>query len=379
VWVRGDLCELNRNDRWAYVFMTLRDPEVDATLRLRMSRRAFDRLQPAPTVDSLVLVHGWPSVFERTAELSLRVDHVESVGEGALLARIEQARRRLAADGIFDESRKRPPPFWPRLIGIVCGSDAAAPRDVIENARTRFPAARFVLAETPVQGPAAAAGIVAALQHLEQEPEVDVVVVTRGGGSLEDLLAFSDESVCRAIAACRVPVVSAVGHERDTPLCDLAADVRASTPTAAARLIVPDRAAEIANLERLRDGARRSLARRVERASTSLAALAARPALRSPGRWVESRQEALGRARGSLDAAAGALVPGRREGADALAARLRTVAPPATLARGYAIVRTAARTVVSDAAALAAGDEVELVLSRGSAAATVTEVTRAGG
>jgi exodeoxyribonuclease VII large subunit len=374
IWVEGELCELSRHERWATVFMTLKDPGEEASLRVTMARWAFDRLSPPPENGMLVHVWGRASVFERSGELSLRADRLEPAGEGALLARLEAVRRRLDADGLFAAERKRPLPFWPTAIGLVAGREAAAPRDVIENARRRFPAARFVVAETAVQGPGAAFGIAAALRRLQARPEVEVIVVTRGGGSLEDLLPFSDEGVCRAIAASRVPVVSAVGHERDTPLCDLVADVRASTPTEAARLIVPDREAELANLDRLRSAGRRAASRAVADAARSLAALANRPALRRPEHWAQTRREALARLRGHLDAAPAAIVARRAERLESTGARLHALAPGATLERGYAIVLDDDGGAVRDAASLHPDQRVELRLARGHAGARIEEV-----
>ena len=292
VWVSGDLSELNRNDRWATAFLTLRDPVEGCTLRVTIARWVLDQVAPPLEAGSNVLVHGRPSVFERTSELSLRADRIERAGDGAVLARIEEARRRLAADGLLDDARKRPLPFWPRRIGLISGREAAAPRDVMENTWLRFPAARFLLVETAVQGPAAVGGIAAALARLDAEPDVDVIVLTRGGGSLEDLLPFSDEALCRAIAACGTPVVSAVGHERDVPLCDLVADARASTPTGAARIIVPDRTAELENLARLRSAAEREGRRALREARLGLEALAGTTRAAAPrplGRAPEGR------------------------------------------------------------------------------------------
>jgi exodeoxyribonuclease VII large subunit len=376
IWVAGDLSELNRNDRWATAFLTLKDPEEGSTLRVTIARWALDQVTPALEAGSHVMVYGRPSLFERTCELSLRATRIERAGDGAVLARIEEARRRLAADGLLDESRKRPLPFWPRRIGLICGREAAAPRDVMENAWLRFPAARFVTVETAVQGSGAVAGISAALARLDAEPDVDVIVVTRGGGSLEDLLPFSDEALCRAIAACSTPVVSAIGHERDVPLCDLVADARASTPTGAARLIVPDRNAELENLARLRSAAEREGRRALRDARLGLEALAARPELCRPGLWVERRRGELAERRVRLDRLPRTLVEARRRETVSLADRLRALSPQATLERGYAIALAPAP--VRDASELSAGQAVELRLARGSASVRVEEV-RPGG
>ena len=373
VWVSGDVSELSRNPSWGFVFLTLKDPDEGATLRVTIPRWQFDR-SPTET-GAHVLVHGRPSVFEPRGELSLRADRIEPTGDGSLLQRIEALRAKLAAEGLFADARKRPLPFWPRAIGLIGGRGAAAPDDVVKNVRARLPGARFVLCETAVQGPSAPPGIVAAVEALDRADEVDVIVVTRGGGSLEDLLAFSDETVCRAIAACSTPVVSAVGHERDAPLCDLVADVRASTPTAAARLIGPDAAVELVNVDRLRSATRRAAERAHANARAQLEALAARPALNRPSAWVESRNESLGRARLRLDASRQATVTARAQRLEALRARLHTVSPQATLERGYAIALTADGHAITDAAALSVDELVALRLARGRATARIATLT----
>jgi exodeoxyribonuclease VII large subunit len=266
LWVEGEIGDLRYNPKFGFTFLTLRDPDEGATLSVTMSRWAFERIDPRPVEGQRVQVHGKVTLYDKRAELSLRADRIEPAGDGALLARIEEARRRLDADGLFDAMRKRQPPLWPRGIGLIAGHEAAAPLDVIRNSRARLPSARFVLAETAVQGERAVPEILRALLALDARADVDVIVIARGGGSLEDLLPFSDEGLCRAIAACSTVVVSAVGHERDVPLCDLVADRRASTPTDAARLIVPDARQELENVERLRSSARRCAERVVVRA-----------------------------------------------------------------------------------------------------------------
>jgi exodeoxyribonuclease VII large subunit len=378
LWVEGEIGDLRYNPKFGFTFLTLRDPDEGATLSVTMARWAFERIDPRPMEGQRVQVHGKVTLYDKRAELSLRADRIEPAGDGALLARIEEARRRLDADGLFDALRKRQPPLWPRGIGLIAGREAAAPLDVIRNARARLASARFVLAETAVQGDRAVPEIMRALAALDARPDVDVIVIARGGGSLEDLLPFSDEGLCRAIAACSTVVVSAVGHERDVPLCDLVADRRASTPTDAARLIVPDARQELENVERLRSSARRGAERIVVRARERLEALASRPALRSASWWVVSRREALGRLRGVLDGAPQRALAVRAERAEQLVARLRAVAPQATLERGYAIVIDERGLAVRDAAAIAAGDRVDLRLARGGAGARIEEVRADG-
>src|SRR5207248_8979688 len=264
-----EVTELRRQAAWQTVFFTLKDPEDGACLGVTMPRGQFDGLRLDLANGERVHVYGRPELWEARGDFRLRALSIERFGLGAHLAAIERLKPKLAAEGLFAPERKRPLPRFPRAVGLVTGNDAAAKRDVVATLTARFPPARVVVAETYVQGPRAAAAIVDALRALAARPDVDVVVVARGGGSFEDLLPFSDERLVRAIASSPVPVVSAVGHEQDTPLCDLAADVRASTPTAAGRLVVPDYAALVASLERARagleSGARRSIHRHAER------------------------------------------------------------------------------------------------------------------
>ncbi|HWG56011.1 MAG TPA: exodeoxyribonuclease VII large subunit, partial [Gaiellaceae bacterium] len=240
LWIEGEVTELRRSAAWGSVFFTLKDPADGACLPASMPRPRFDALRLDLADGERVHVYGRPELYAAKAEFRLRVLSIERFGLGAHLAALERLKATLAAEGLFAQERKRSLPRFPRRIGIVTGNDAAAKRDVLTTITTRFPAADVVVAETVVQGPRAAAGIAEALRAVASAPGVDVVVLTRGGGSFDDLLPFSDERVVRAVAACPVPVVSAVGHEQDTPLCDLAADVRASTPTAAGKLVVPD-------------------------------------------------------------------------------------------------------------------------------------------
>ena len=297
-----------------------------------------------------MLVEGKAEIYEAKGELSFRATTIERLGLGDHLAAIERLKRVLAAEGLFAAERKRPLPRFPRAVGVVTGADAAARGDVIASIQARFPAAHIVIAETRVQGASAGARIAATLGRVAAHPAVDVVIVTRGGGSFEDLLPFSDEAVVRAFARCPVPVVSAVGHEQDTPLCDLAADVRASTPTAAARLVVPDLGELSAGLVRLRDqldgSVRRALARDRERLERDRLRLRAAPVL-----LLEHRRVAL----------------------DHAAARLQALSPRATLARGYAVVRSGG-AAVKDAATVARGSRLEIELATGGLAATVEEV-----
>ena len=256
VWVEGEITELRRHERWATVFFTLKDPADGSCVGVAMARGRFDALRLDLADGERVHVFGRPELYEQRGEFKLRALTIERFGVGAHLASLERLKATLAAEGLFADARKRPLPYLPRRIGIVTGNDAAAKRDVVTTICSRFPPASVLVAETYVQGPRAAAEIVAAIGALCEHPDVDVVVLTRGGGSFEDLLPFSDERVVRAVAECPVPVVSAVGHEQDTPLCDLAADVRASTPTAAGKLVVPELTELFGRLDRARGDAR---------------------------------------------------------------------------------------------------------------------------
>lgn len=350
VWVEGEVTDLRRQDAWVSVFFTLKEAATGATLQVTMGRRAFDALELGLLEGENVHVEGCAEVHATRGTLAFRATTIERFGLGEHLAAIERLKRVLAAEGLFAEDRKRPLPRFPRAVGILTGADAAARGDLVTAITTRYPPARIVVCETRLQGRTAPRSISAGLARLVSHPDVDVVVVTRGGGSFEDLLPFSDEAVVRAVAACPVPVVSAVGHEQDTPLCDLAADVRASTPTAAARLVVPDLDTLVAHLERtrerLRSGVRRAAGRdreRLTRASDRLAA--------APRRLVERR-------RAALEVASG---------------RLGALSPRATLARGYAIVRSAG-SIVRSATDVGVGDGLEIELSAGAVDARVEAV-----
>ena len=350
LWIEGEVTELRRQEGWQSVFFTLKDPGDGACLGVSMPRTAFDALRLDVGDGDRVHVFGRPELYEARGVFRLRALGIEPVGLGAVLAGIERLKRTLAAEGLFAVERKRALPLFPRRIGLLTGTDAAAKRDFLTAVAARFPAAQVVVAETYVQGPPAPAAIEGTLRALAGEPEVDVIVLARGGGSFDDLLPFSDERVVRALAASPVPVVSAVGHEQDTPLSDLVADARASTPTAAARLVVPDEEELRERLERLRERLANDAGRIVERAQRDLAADRDRLA-RAPALLIE-------RKRAWLDAAAG---------------RLRALSPRATLERGYAIVRSDDE-VVRSAAAVGEGVRVDVELAEGGFGARVEEV-----
>jgi len=346
VWVEGEVTELKRHARWASVFFTLKDPDDGSCVAVQMPRGQFDALRLDLADGERVHVYGRPELFAQRGDFRLRALTVERFGVGAHLAALERLKQTLAAEGLFADERKRPLPLLPRRIGLVTGNDAAAKRDVIATIQSRFPAARVLVAETYVQGPRAAVGVVEALERLCAEPDVDVIVLTRGGGSFEDLLPFSDERLVRAVAGCRVPVVSAVGHEQDTPLCDLAADRRASTPTAAGKLVVPELSQLSEGLDRARHALARCVRRTLERDAERLERTATR--LRTaPQRSLERQRESIERVRERLGRAPALAIERKRAALESSAGRLRVLSPQKTLQRGYAIVRTDTQLVTS--------------------------------
>jgi exodeoxyribonuclease VII large subunit len=373
VWVEGEVAELRRRDAWAFVFWTLKDLGGSATAAVRMARSTYDRLAAPPVEGARLHVLVRPEVSQKSGQLSLRALRLEPFGAGALAAQLEERKRRLAAEGLFAQERKRPLPRFPRAIGLVCGHDAAAKHDVVEGIRTRFPPARIVLAETTVQGDGAATGIRLSLAKLDADPAVEVIVLARGGGSLDDLAPFSDEALCRAIAASATPVVSAIGHEQDTPLCDLVADVRASTPTHAARLVVPDAAALRREDGALLERGRRVLADRLRREREALGLLAARPVLRTPSGFLSWRREGLGSLRERLRAAPARRLERERRDLAATASQLRALGPASTLERGYAIALGPDGHAVCDPAQAPPGTLLDLRLARGRVAARVED------
>jgi exodeoxyribonuclease VII large subunit len=381
VWVEGQLAQVTARAGTGTAFLVLRDPAADVSLQLTAPMGLVRDSGGAIAEGNRVIVHGKPSFFLGRGTLSLRVDQIRAVGVGELLARIERLRRLLAAEGLFDPALKRRLPFLPGCIGLVTGRASAAEHDVVTNAQARWPAVRFRIEPVAVQGGLAVPQIVDALAALDRDPEVDVIVLARGGGSVEDLLPFSDETLCRAVAACRTPVVSAIGHEPDTPLVDHVADLRCSTPTEAGRRLVPDLAEETARISGLRDRARRALAGWVDREERLLVALRGRPVLSEPLRALDQRADEVSRLR---EAARGSLVRGldRREtDIEHVRARLATLGPAATLARGYAVVQRvpagsgpdATLPVLRSVDEVSAGDRLRIRVADGPVTAAVTD------
>jgi exodeoxyribonuclease VII large subunit len=356
VWVEGQIAELSR--RGGTAFLTLRDPIAAVSVRVICPASVLDAAQPPPAEGTRVVIWAKPEFNAARGSFALAAAEVRAVGIGELLARLERLRAELAAEGLFRAERKRPLPFLPGTVGLICGRDSAAERDVLRNATRRWPAVRFRVEQVAVQGVRATEEIILALQRLDADAKVQVIIIARGGGSIEDLLPFSAEELVRAVAGCRTPVISAIGHEQDVPLLDLVADVRASTPTDAARRAVPDVAEQLELVHQLRARARRSLTGRLDREASWLAAVRSRPVLASPERELDRRQEQVlalaERGRIAMTADLG------RRSADLahIRARLVALSPAATLRRGYAIVQQADGHVVVRAAEVAAGDRL---------------------
>jgi exodeoxyribonuclease VII large subunit len=365
VWVEGQITQLTRRPGTSTVFLTLRDPAADISVQVTCPRTVYDVVDPPVTEGARVVVRARPTYYIPRGTLALAASDIRPVGLGELLARLERLKRLLAAEGLFAPERKRRPPFLPTKIGLVCGRDSAAEHDVLENTRRRWPAARFRVENVAVQGSHAAGEVIEALRRLHADAEVDVIVVARGGGAVEDLLPFSDEGLIRAVAACPTPIVSAIGHEQDTPLLDLVADVRASTPTDAARRIVPDVAEEATRIQQLRTRARQVLTTWLDHETAALRAARSRSALSDPGRelgrWAEEIDALRTRARRSTTQ----LLDRAEDNLGHQLARVRALSPRATLERGYAVLQKADGVVVRDPAQVSVGEALAARVASG--------------
>jgi exodeoxyribonuclease VII large subunit len=373
VWVEGQIAQLSRRPGAGVVFLTLRDPSRDISITVTCFRAVYDAVADTVAEGARVVVHAKPEWYAPRGQLSLRAAEIRPVGMGELLARLEQLKKALTAEGLFDLDRKKPLPFLPQLIGLVCGRASAAERDVLENARLRWPAVRFEVRNVPVQGAYAVPQVIEAVRSLDALRDVEVIVVARGGGSVEDLLPFSDERLVRAVAACRTPVVSAIGHEPDSPLLDLVADLRASTPTDAAKKIVPDVREEVLRIQQLRDRARRIVTHRLEREEHGLAAALSRPSMARPQRMVEEREEQITglvhRARRCL----GHLLDRADADLGHTRARVLALSPAATLQRGYAVLQREDGTVVRAAMEVKEDEKLRARVAEGEFSVRVTD------
>lgn len=348
IWVEGEIAQLNDRAGSGMIYMRLRDPSVDMYLEVTCPRSVFKAISPL-SENARVVINSKVNFYTPTGRLSLNAKEIRQVGVGELLARLEALKKLLAAEGLFAIERKKPLPFLPRKIGLICGRASAAEKDVKENAKRRWPSVVFETREVAVQGTDAVIQVSAALKELDKDPEVDVIIITRGGGSFEDLLPFSDESLVRLAASCIKPIVSAIGHEQDTPLLDLVADLRASTPTDAAKRVVPDIQEELEKIKQLRNRADQKINDRVVLEMTKIVNFMQRSFASMNSRLIRSTEELTH-----------------------TLARIRTLSPQATLDRGYAVVQRADESIVRSAKSLIAGEKLRLRLAEGVALATAT-------
>ncbi|MCL2454097.1 MAG: exodeoxyribonuclease VII large subunit [Micrococcales bacterium] len=368
VWVEGQVLNLRRWNR--LVFLTLRDTDVDMSLKVTVDAKALDGLELHD--GARLVVHARPRFYEKRGDLSFVADSAQLVGLGELLARLEHLKGVLGAEGLFDPARKKALPFLPHLVGLVCAQQGDAEHDVVTNARARWPGVRFEIRRVSVQGAHAVPEVTAALAELDADPRVDVIVVARGGGSFEDLLPFSNETLVRAAAACRTPVVSAIGHEQDTPLLDLVADVRASTPTDAGKRVVPDVTEERARLVQARTRTRAALRLRLDREHQQLDLLRDRPVLARPLTLLTVPQQQLIAHHERLTRAVSGRLDAARADLSRLVTALHALSPAATLDRGYAVVRLADGTVLRTPDQVRDGDPLTIRVAGGSLAAQVS-------
>ena len=370
IWIEGEIAELNERSG-GMAFLRLRDSSVDMSLSVMCHKSVLASVAPLPA-NARVVLYAKGSWYTKNGSYTLSAREIRQVGVGELLARLEALKTMLAAEGLFDSENKVALPLLPRKIGLICGRNTDAERDVVENAKRRWPAVQFEIREVTVQGAAAVSEVSAALAELEALAAVDVIIITRGGGSFEDLLPFSDEGLVRLAAQCSTPIVSAIGHEKDSPLLDLVADFRASTPTDAAKRVVPDINEEIDLIEKLRDRASRFMRNMIELESSKIANLAARPVLRDPAVMITSRLEIITSLRDrSIRSFQGRLAIAQEE-LQQVTARVRALSPQATLDRGYAVVQLADGSIARDSAALTDGEKLRIRLAQGETSAMVT-------
>jgi exodeoxyribonuclease VII large subunit len=374
VWVEGQIAEVKRRAAFQRVFLTLRDGAGAASIQLQCSRQLFDS-QSRPIIEGLgVVVCARPKYYVPRGQISFEVTEFRLLGLGELLARIEALRQALAAEGLFAPERKRRLPFIPRLVGLVTASGSDAMHDVVENARRRWPAVRFEFAFATMQGPRSVPEVMEALARLERHADVDVIIVARGGGSVEDLIQFSDEALIRAVHGMRTPVVSAIGHDQDQPLLDLVADVRASTPTDAAARVVPDVAEEAAQVRRLRDGGRVALRRLLDREAAAVAGLRARRRAVDPRRVLEARAIELVGLRGRARQALRHRIERASDDVRSNVTRARALSPLATLRRGYSVLQSEDGRVIDSVSAVHIGQPVSVRILDGRLRAVTTAV-----
>jgi exodeoxyribonuclease VII large subunit len=370
IWIEGEISELNERSG-GMAFMRLRDTSADMSISVMCYKSVLATAQPLPA-NARVVIHAKPSWFTKNGSLTMSAKEIRQVGVGELLARLEALKEKLALEGLFASDRKVKLPLLPRTVGLICGRNTDAEKDVVENARRRWPAVQFEIREVAVQGAAAVVEVSQALRELEADPLVDVIIITRGGGSFEDLLPFSDESLVRLAASCETPIVSAIGHEKDSPLLDLVADYRASTPTDAAKKVVPDIAQEINDIEKLRDRALRSLVARLDFESQQISQLRNRPVMKDPMVMVTTRVDELKALRDRALRGFASLLEIEKKELKGVRDHLRSLSPQSTMDRGYAVVQLTDGKILRDATKLKAGTALRIRVAKGETGATVT-------
>ena len=368
IWIEGEISELNERSGMM-AFMRLRDPSVDMSISVMCHKSVIAAVKPLPD-NARIVMYAKPSWYTKNGSLSFSAREIRQVGVGELLARLEALKNKLAAEGLFNSDRKVALPLLPQVIGLICGRNTDAEKDVVENAKRRWPSVQFEIREVTVQGAAAVSEVSEALRELEANKNVEVIIITRGGGSFEDLLPFSDEGLVRLAASCTTPIVSAIGHEKDSPLLDLVADYRASTPTDAAKRVVPDISEEIAMIEAMRDRARRTLINRLDLELTRIANFKNRPVMKDPHVLITTRAEVIAGLRDRSNRSFGASIKLAKEELKQIKARVRALSPQSTLDRGYSVVQLADGQIVTDPKKLKAGDELRLRLAKGETKAT---------
>jgi exodeoxyribonuclease VII large subunit len=369
IWIEGEISELNERSG-GMAFMRLRDTSVDMSISVMCYKTVLASVQPLPA-NARVVINAKPSWFTKNGSLTLSAKEIRQVGVGELLARLEELKAKLAVEGLFDADRKVDLPLLPKKIGLICGRNTDAEKDVVENAKRRWPSVQFEIREVAVQGAAAVVEVSEALRELEAMQEVEVIIITRGGGSFEDLLPFSDESLVRLAASCETPIVSAIGHEKDSPLLDLVADYRASTPTDAAKRVVPDIAEEIAEIEEIRARLRRKMLNILELENSKIAQLRGRPVLKDPHVLITSRAEVISALRDRSLKTFGHKVELAQKELVQIKARVRALSPQSTLDRGYSVVQRPDGSIVRDAKSLKSGDQLRIRVAKGETGATV--------
>ena len=371
IWIEGEISELNERSG-GMAFMRLRDTSADMSISVMCYKTVLASVQPLPA-NARVVIHAKPSWFTKNGSLTLSAKEIRQVGVGELLARLEALKETLALEGLFSADRKIALPRLPHTVGLICGRNTDAEKDVVENARRRWPAVQFEIREVAVQGAAAVVEVSAALAELEANPDVDVIIITRGGGSFEDLLPFSDESLIRLAASCTTPIVSAIGHEKEAPLLDLVADYRASTPTDAAKRVVPDIAQEISEIQKIRDRMYRRLVSTIDYELNQIAQLRNRPVMKDPKVMVTVRRDEIKAWRDRSMRSFASILEIEKKELKGVKAHLRSLSPQSTMDRGYAVVQLDNGTIVRDAAKVKAGTSLRIRVAKGETRATVNE------